>query len=98
MRRLQITGEGNIRRSLLCPEGKSREGTRERLGDLGAEILEKRTDCGTKPNLPPALEHKLLGDLPGKLASPEMAVARGLLVDGPFQVQVPAVRGGKSHF
>lgn len=63
------------------------------LGDLGAGVLEQRNEAAQMPPGPgqlPALKHKLLGNLPRELASSKVAVARGLLVDGLLQIQVPA--------
>lgn len=71
------------------------------LGDLGAGVLEQRNVAAQMPPGPgqlPALKHKLLGNLPGEPASSKVAVARGLLVDGLLQIQVPARPQRKGHF
>lgn len=63
------------------------------LGDRGAGVLGQRNVATQTPPGPgqlPALKHQLLGNLPRELASSKVAVARGLLVDGLLQVQVPA--------
>lgn len=67
------------------------------LGSVGAESWDPGEEgCGhagvpgARPGpAPPALNHKLLGNLPGELASSEMAIARRLLIHGLFQIQIP---------
>jgi hypothetical protein len=74
-----ITGWGENRGTWLWPKGGVSwdPGEEEHLGQ-------------GQPQLPPALKHELLGDFPGKLASSEMAIACGLLVDRLLQIQIPA--------
>lgn len=78
--------EGKRARRAVSGPGAGRSGSRD-PGEEDAAALGLRREAG--PAAQP-LKHKLLGNFPGELAPPKVAVAGGLLVDGPLQVQVPA--------
>lgn len=77
-------------------------------GGLGQELLgglEARVEGAWRrgipsgdTSVPSCLKHQFLGDFPGEPLSPEVAIARRLLVDGLPQVQFSAQTLGRGQF
>lgn len=72
----------------------------ELLGGLEARVegAWRRGIPSGDTSVPSCLKHQFLGDFPGEPLSPEVAVARRLLVDGLPQVQFSAQTSGRGQF